>query len=180
MEKIARRVHNRCCVSGHKTPYGFIGDPRPLFRAMATRPRGLLPCCQRFAGASVKASDNPGRVVDRRLIGHPNSCDRCSVSMACGIPSGLLVLPRRTRAAAPPALRNIHFNAYRTHTRREGGFARTEYPRICISYRLRLLPVAKSLSRTVPDSHRRMINEFAMDRCFFSQFVVISKKQPEP
>jgi hypothetical protein len=40
--------------------------------------------------------------------------------------------------------------------------ARTQYPRICISYRLRHLPVANSLSRVVPDSHRRMIYEFAM------------------
>ena len=65
---------------------------------------GLAPGSTRRSNVTKHRTSGrpPGRVVDRRLIGRAISCDRCSASMACGIASGLLVLPRSTRAAAPP------------------------------------------------------------------------------
>ena len=45
--------------------------------------------------------------------------------------------------------------------------------RICLTNRLRFLPVAEALPRLVSDSNRRMIYEFAMDTFEFSVRVLV-------
>jgi hypothetical protein len=78
-------------VASHSVKADLPSPAWPLGARAARTSRSIVP-----------VADHPGRVVDRRLIGRAISYDRCSASMACGIASGLLVLPRPTRAAAPP------------------------------------------------------------------------------